>query len=333
MSDTDAQEQIEDLSGSYSVIDYRLRPAKHAERAMLVETAMRLRFGDLKSYRYVGFGAIYFSDFKVFHKNLGITDLHNIEGREVDKKRFIWNKPYSNIKMHFGMSSAVIPNMSWRKKSIVWLDYDGQLNGSKLKDIDFLIRNAASGSLLLFSVNAEKPSPVGISREDREKDLAAALKLLVGADRVKSSIKDQDLRGKFAAGVYYQIISDAIESAVSVFNRVADSEGVRRVWKQIIHITYKDGAQMLTVGGVIFEAKDEKCFSTGQFEKLSFYRPSSDSFAINVPKLTLKEMTLLEKSALLGPDRCSGLSFLKAREWKDYLKLVRYLPSYVSADL
>ena len=325
--------QQEDLNGSYSVIDYRLRPAKHAERSMLVEAAARLRFTDLQNYRYVGFGAIYFSDFKLFHKVLGIKDFHNIEGREVDKIRFNWNRPFNNIKMHFGMSSDKIPKISWKKKSIIWLDYDGQLNGSKLKDIDYLIRNVASGSFLLVSINAEKPSPSGLSVEDREKDLVAALKLLVGPDRVKSTIKDSDLRGKFASSVYYQIIRDAIEAAVSVHNRVTENEGKKKVWKQVIHINYRDGARMLTIGGIIYEQKDEQRFVDGQFERLSFYRSDDNVFTISVPKLTLKEMSSLEKSALIAPEKCSTPAFLKEKERRDFLGLIRYLPSYVSAEL
>ena len=72
MSDSGEEHGRDELSGSYNAIDYRLRPAKHAERAMLVEAAARLRFSDLQNYRYVGFGSIYFSDFEIFHKVLGI---------------------------------------------------------------------------------------------------------------------------------------------------------------------------------------------------------------------------------------------------------------------
>jgi hypothetical protein len=235
--------------------------------------------------------------------------------------------------MHFGMSGEMIPKISWRRKSIVWLDYDGQLNGSKLKDIDYLVRNAASGSFLLFSFNAEKPSPQGLSREERDRDLVAALKLLVGADRVKSGIKESDLRGQFAGSVYYQIIADAIEASISVYNRVVEDAAKERVWRQVIHIAYKDGARMLTIGGVVYDKVDETSFETGQFDKLSFYRPDRHAFTINVPKLTLKEMSSLEKSALMDPKNCTVPSFLKERDRRDYLKLFRYLPSYVSADL
>jgi hypothetical protein len=333
MTSSDPAEIDDDLTGSYNAIDYRLRPAKHAERAMLVEATARLRFADLQMYRYVGFGSIYFTDFKLFHRVLGITDFHNIEGREVDKTRFNWNRPFSSIKMHFGMSGKVLPGLSWKKRSIVWLDYDGQLNGSKLKDIDFLIRNARSGSFLLFSINAEKPSPPGLSREEREKDLPAALRLLVGAERVKSTIKDSDLRGKFAGRAYYQIISAAIESSLAVYNRLIEDPGDERVWRQVIHIAYRDGARMLTVGGVLYDRRDEAAFVAGQFERLSFFHPGEEAFDIEVPKLTLKEMAFLEKSALVKPERATVPAFLKRNDRSDFLKLFRYLPSYVSADL
>ena len=59
---------------SYEQINYSLRPAKQIERKMLIEAFRNLtEFGDIGSYRYIGFGSIYFSDFNQVHKSLGIT--------------------------------------------------------------------------------------------------------------------------------------------------------------------------------------------------------------------------------------------------------------------
>ena len=324
---------VDGLSGSYSVIDYRIRPAKHAERAMLVEAAARLRFAGIQSYRYIGFGAIYFTDFKLFHRTLGITDLHNIEGREVDRARFNWNRPFTSIKMHFGMSSEVLPKLKWRKRSIVWLDYDGQLNLSKLKDIDYLIRNLASGSMLLISINAEKPSPPGLSREAREADLVEALRLLVGPERVKSAVSEKDLRGKFAAGVYYQIIRDFIQASLSIRNALIADPDEKLEWEQVVHAVYRDGARMLTLGGVLFRRAERGLFESGQFDKLSFYRSSDNPYEIEIPLLTMKEMTSLDRAALSDPAKAKVLPFLKPKERTNYIRMMRYLPSYVSADM
>lgn len=323
----------EKLTGSYNAIDYRLRPAKHAERAMLVEAAARLRFDDLQNYQYVGFGSIHFSDFKLFHRILGITQFHSIEGRDIDRARFNWNRPFSDIKMHYGMSGKMLPNIPWKRPSIVWLDYDGQLDIGKLKDIDFLTRKLPSGSLLLISINAEKPSPPGMTREEREEDLVKALTMMVGPDRVKSEIKAANLRGRFAAETYYHIINDNLRNSLSIRNRIEEDVSKRVSWEQIVNLTYRDGARMLTVGGIIVAENDRPDFRMGKFDRLSFYRSGDDPFNIDVPKLTIKEMSNLERSALKEAGKCDVPHFLKQRDRSNFIKLYRYLPAFVSADL
>ena len=64
------------MTASYRLIDYSLRPAKFAERRMLSEMFSRLKvFGSLESYRYIGFGSIWFTDCVLFHRALGPVPL------------------------------------------------------------------------------------------------------------------------------------------------------------------------------------------------------------------------------------------------------------------
>ena len=70
------------MTASFRKIDYRVRPAKHAERMMMCEAFARLgAFDELPSYQYVGLGSVYFVDFLLFHRILGIRDMVNIEGQ------------------------------------------------------------------------------------------------------------------------------------------------------------------------------------------------------------------------------------------------------------
>src|SRR5690606_33251452 len=140
----------------------------------------------------------------------------------------------------------ILPTLGWKKRAVVWLDYDGQLDQGKLKDADLLLRRVPSGTLLLFSVNAEKPSPAGLGHEERDADLVRALSMMIGPERVRSEIKQCDLRGKFAAGTYYKVLSDHIESSISIRNRITEKEEDVVSWRQILHMTYRDGARMLT---------------------------------------------------------------------------------------
>jgi len=67
------------MTASYQLIDYSVRPAKFAERKMLSEMLGRLKvFGSLETYRYIGFGSIWFSDCVLFHRALGIEHMVSI---------------------------------------------------------------------------------------------------------------------------------------------------------------------------------------------------------------------------------------------------------------
>ena len=71
---------------SYRSIDYSLRPGKYAERRMLSEALRKLHpFAAVDSYRYIGMGSIWFTDFAHFHRTLGITDMVSLE-REAQHK-------------------------------------------------------------------------------------------------------------------------------------------------------------------------------------------------------------------------------------------------------
>jgi hypothetical protein len=90
---------------------------------------------------------------------------------------------------------------------------------------------------------------------------------------------------------------------------------------------------MLTVGGVVYEKRCTPEFEAGEFNRLHFVRPGKEPYRIDVPKLTMKEMSHLEKSALMEPDECEELEWLKAKERSSYLRLYRYLPTFVAAEV
>jgi hypothetical protein len=317
---------------SYEAIDYRLRPAKHAERLMVMEAAARLRFHHVPSYRYVGMGSIYFADFKLAYRQLGITSMVNIEAVD-DIDRFEWNKPFSHIQMLYGTTTTKLPEIDWARHSIVWLDYDGQLSGEKLDDIEYLVRNVASGSMILLTLNVEKPAPAGMAADIRDADLVAALKALVGANRVKPEVAAADLRGKQARKVYHQIVSDAIEAALASYNAIRTEAEDHRHWQQIMHFAYKDGALMLTIGGIVYDQRDQASLDASEFNKLSFYRANTEVYPVQMPLLTMKEMAHLEHSTGQDPHQCGELPFLDPEERIRYLSLYRYLPKFASVDL
>ena len=63
------------LGKSWENVHYEFRPAKQVERRMLIHTfqsLMELGF-PISKYKYTGLGSIYFVDFAMFHRYLGIS--------------------------------------------------------------------------------------------------------------------------------------------------------------------------------------------------------------------------------------------------------------------
>ena len=65
---------------SFLEIDYSLRPNKSIERKVIFEffASIRERFS-LSDYTYVGFGSMWFVDFVMAHRTLGIKDMVSFE--------------------------------------------------------------------------------------------------------------------------------------------------------------------------------------------------------------------------------------------------------------
>lgn len=144
----------DDRPSSYERINYSLRPAKAIERKMMCEAFRRLTpFGSVHTYRYVGFGSAYFSDFALFHRALGIHDMVSVEKDEANESRFVANRPFKCIRLEFGHSNDVLPRLNWDVRTIAWLDYDGRLTESVLRDVELVAARAVRGTVLVLSYN------------------------------------------------------------------------------------------------------------------------------------------------------------------------------------
>ena len=179
-------------------LNYDIRISKTVERKMLAETFARLSgIGCISSYRYVGMGSYYFTDFRLFHRTLGITDMISIEW-DKNESRFNFNRPFGCVEILFGKSSEVIPNLSWEKKTILWLDYDSHLDASKLLDIKEFVANAIPGSLLIVTLAADTKD---LEEQDRTKRLEK-IKAVVGKNKIPRDVAEKDLPQWGTAGLH-----------------------------------------------------------------------------------------------------------------------------------
>ena len=251
---------------SYEHINYNLRPAKQIERKMLCEAFRRLcAFGSLTSYRYVGFGSIYFRDFVLLHRDLGIPNMISIEGDPVNEKRFQFNCPFGCIKLRFGHSNEVLPELTWDVRTILWLDYDYPLDSRVLTDVSWFCANAISGSVLVITVDARVESPA-----DALDDFCQR----IGPERIPPGTRSKDLAGWGFARLCRRVITNHIDEELNRRNG-GRMRGTRYLYRQLFHFHYEDSAKMLTVGGLLYDEGQEPTVQACGFAELSFTSPTS----------------------------------------------------------
>lgn len=319
-------------------IDYRLRPAKNIERKMLANAFRRLsEFGHVEEYRYIGFGALYFSDFILFHRALGFRHMISIEREGEDdpakQERYKFNSPFKCVDIEFGSAKSVLPRLNWGIRSIVWLDYIGALSKEVLSDVAFVCSQATQGSLLLISVNAssiEMPENEDDEEEPKGKGPLENLKRAVGSDKVPPGINNKALSGWRMAEVCRTIVQNEIEEALKERNGGLP-KGSKFRYQQLFNFHYADGAKMLTVGGILYDEGQESVVSRCGFEKLDFYRPNEESYTIDPPLLTFKEIRALDKVIPLQGDACD-IPVLP-EDIRKYEEIYRYFPHFTEAEI
>lgn len=329
------------MAGSYRDINYSLRPAKAIERKMLCDAFRRLHpFGKVETYRYVGFGSIYFSDFHLFHRALGIDKMLSIEKDAYAQECFEFNKPYKCVQMDFRLATAVLPDLDWTEKMVIWLDYDGKLDLAVLSDIDSVCARIGSGSVLVVTVNANterNPDEAGRQEYNAETGLPFDIdKYRLWQlrrrldDNVPPEVQGEDLRGKGLARFCRKLIDSRIQESLSVRN-YALVQDTKVSYQQIFNFNYSDGAQMLTVGGVFCETSEKQKLEAGSFLDLHFVRTEEEAYSIEVPCLTMKEMRHLNAQLPYKPPEALNIPGVPPSDIQRYAELYRYFPTFAEA--
>jgi hypothetical protein len=314
---------------SFEQIHYGLRPAKNVERKMVCEALRKLTcFAPLNTYRYVGFGSTYFSDFALFHKALGLKNMDSIERDLSIEDRCKFNQPYKCITIHMGEAGTILPTLSWDARAIVWLDYDGKLREAMFADIRTVTSKLVSGSPLLVTVNANprKFASIQISKQE-----LSGLKQRVGTERMPSGIKPVDLEDWGLAKVCRRIIMNEIQEILAARNAVLP-DNAKVEFRQIFNFHYRDGARMLTIGGIFVNREDAAKFSQAEFEKLSFCRFGDPAYVLEVPKLTFREIRHLDKSLPLGAPVLEKVG-IPEEDIKTYAEIYRFFPAFAETEV
>src|SRR5712692_3968958 len=151
---------MSDPSRSYLKVHYELRPAKQVERRMLIDALQILGESGfpVREYHYMGMGSVYFIDFILFHRILGIGSMTSVEYDKTIEKRIQFNKPFDFVHIEIEAIGDVIPSLSQDQRHLLWLDYDGILSRSRLQDMALASTYLTRGSIFLVTLDIEPPT-------------------------------------------------------------------------------------------------------------------------------------------------------------------------------
>lgn len=315
-------------------INFSLRPNKSVARKLIFDPLRELEDFPIPSYRYLGFGAIWFTDFLLAHKHLGITKMLSIEQSSKQYTRAEYNKPYACIEVKNDWSSNILPDLKsdlGECPFIAWLDYDTSLlHASIEEDVQHLCDPARSGSIVVVTVNSE-PISYGGKHSSNSEAIDKITKTLDNT-RIDDDAKLARIRGHVESikgtnahrraameesyGKYMPPnlsnsdfsgidLQKTLASTVSeILNERVYQDSFCAHFEELYRMTYKDGARMLTVGGMIVDEEDRKMLAESTpFKGDTYgYFGSKELLEIDVPPLTVKEKMALDQLLPMDSD-------------------------------
>lgn len=303
-------------SESYLRVQYELRPAKQVERRMIIDALRKLAMAgfEIEDYNYVGFGSIYFVDFILFHKFLGIDNMLSVEYSTEIEKRVHFNKPYDFIKIKMKPVGEVIPTLSQDLKYILWLDYDMIIDSDLLEDVRVAATYLPVGSILLVTVDVEPPDD-GDNPTDWKEYFEEQAGEYIGLSQVEDFAKSNLPRANA------QIINRAIRDGLT---------GRDVELLELFNFIYADGHEMITIGGVIGSKIERRRINGSKLDEAFYIRRDFklDAYYIKVPKVTKKERLFLD-SAMPCADGWEPEDFeLPGEDVQTYNEIYKFFPAY-----
>jgi hypothetical protein len=268
---------------SFDKVNYSLRPSKTIERALAFDGLKKLQFAmDTSNQVYVGFGSIWFSDFHIAHRTLGISDMVSMESDSIGFARAKFNLPYRTVRIVNQLSSDALPELyndplikdrPW----IIWLDYDSPLETVIVEDVRSVVENAPANSILLITFDA--------SEDRREygapKDRKVILEKLFSTSL--PDIKREDVDELFPETVARLSTELMIAAAVDC--------GRPGGFIPAFSMIYQDTATMVTIGGVL---PKPGAAATARAVINDAGWPGNPAMRIVAPHLTVRESAVLQ---------------------------------------
>lgn len=308
---------------SYDKVDYEFRRAKQVERRMLLHAFQRLmEIGfPISSYQYTGMGSVWFIDFILFRRYLGIRRMVSVEGSYAIENRVQYNKPYGDVDIVMGDIADYIPSLSTDRKHILWLDFDFTIRKESIDAVVLGASQLSAGSFLLVTVDAEPPVKGGKTKQWRQYFQRE------GGDYLGNTSKNRQFSRSKLVAINASIIEKAIMHGLAGRNDVK--------FYPLFNFVYADGHRMLSVGGMIGTEEDGLKLLRLDKRRLPFLRNSivAKPYEIRVPLITRKERLHLDSVMPCHSSWRPRKFEMKPADVVAYREIYPYFPAYTEVLL
>lgn len=300
---------------SYLKVQYELRSAKQVERRMLIDALQILSSCGfhITEYQYTGFGSIYFVDFVLFHKYLGIARMWTIEHDKTIRRRVHFNLPFSFVKVFMSDAGEVLSHLPLNRRHLLWLDYDSFISSASAEHVYLAASRLPAGSIILVTVDVEPPVKDGGPKMWQQYFVGEMERYL-------------PVKPKFGSSNIQRLNIDIL--AKLFVSAVAGRDGVS--FQPLFSFLYKDGHQMLTMGGMLVTAREQNLLRNESLRHTPYMRFSwrEPPCTIVVPSLTRKERIFLEAAMPASKGWTPKRFELSHKDVRAYQEIYRFYPAY-----
>jgi hypothetical protein len=337
---------------SGATVAYNLRQNKYVERQLFLDLITIFeRWQSVRNYLYVGFGGIYFEDYKILHASFSIDKMISLEVEPWMVPRQQHNVPYGCVEPRGQKSSEFIAEVDEQRDAyhvdnvLVWLDYaTARELPDQLSEVRALVPKLVAGDILKVTLPLNTKWLDGWKPARRFFCRLETMKNKLGTTYLPDGLTLDDVQDYQLPSLYLRMLRRAIAEGMV--------ENTQNEFLPLGCYSYADGARMLTATGVMVRQADAQAFpELIRLAEFPLSSPNWELHDIDVPTLSLRERLELDDSiytaqANIPAATCDAaeiaqkLGFQLAPDPKDslkmienYVKLYRYYPNYHRVQL
>jgi hypothetical protein len=309
-------------------LSYDMRPAKQAERLMLIDYLRCSAECGIKlaDYRYVGMGGNRFYDFLLLHRFIGIKKMVSLEHDDGMYLRSKFNKPFDFVQIANESVEDFLAADNYQDPSIFWLDFDGGISQQIIADVQSLGVIAKPNSFFFITVLGEYQKFLNdMNDSDRLKWLQAEL------GDVGQNLTQENVQKSQSHNAIFKCVSAALSSAFAF-------RGDGSFYPQF-SVRYADSTKMVTTGGFFGDlGKASEIVQRRNTCLPNLNASEQELFQLRNFNITERERSLLNVASTAKDRRKKEWRKLLELGFKDpeiiaYGDMLRFNPRYIESIL